>query len=293
MFKNYPADPSIVRISTAGYQLLLFFFPTSFRQEYGPHMIQVFRDTCLESHHGSGIRGIFGLWAFALFDWVKILIEEQSRRDVEMTRPKLIRLSGWALMMGPIALFIGLGDPAQYHSLLINVFGPPEDLSGFTTFRYISETVPLMLMISGLGLILFGFWGLSGTYQYRIGRFGGISLRLTTISSGLATLAGILSLTGADWWWLVFLLGLLGIFVFLTISGILMIRDKPMSRWNFIPLATGGWFLGTSVIGLLFGWDDNPFFLILPMLFSLLGLSLLGYVLQSDAEKPAFLENEN
>ncbi len=69
-------------------------------------------------------------------------------------------------------------------------------------------------------------------------------------------------------------------------SGNKLIR---LSGWGLMvgPLAAGGWFLGIIGLGLALGWQEIPYFMILPMLFALLGLSLIGFLLQSDATTPA------
>ena len=98
------SDPQLVTLSAVVYKLLLIFYPTRFRQEYGPHMAQVFRDSCLKTYCQSGMSGFVLLWALTLFDWFKTVIEEQTQRGTEMTRTKFIRLSGWALMLAAIFL---------------------------------------------------------------------------------------------------------------------------------------------------------------------------------------------
>ncbi len=48
---NTPAtDPQAVKLSASFYNLLLASYPTRFRQEYGPHMLQVFRDCCRKAY---------------------------------------------------------------------------------------------------------------------------------------------------------------------------------------------------------------------------------------------------
>ncbi|HJW91664.1 MAG TPA: hypothetical protein VJ436_13565 [Anaerolineales bacterium] len=61
-------DPGLVAISVAIYRLLLTFYPTRFRREYGSQMAQVFRDCCLRTYRQSGPPGMFALWAFTLFE---------------------------------------------------------------------------------------------------------------------------------------------------------------------------------------------------------------------------------
>ena len=283
MLKPTTTDPGLITLSTNTYRLLLAFYPTRFRREYGPHMAQVFRDCCLKTYRKSGLTGMLALWSLTLFDWFKTVVEEQVFREVEMTRTKLIRLSGWGMMVSPISLFIGLGDPVQYRLLFYNLFGAPADRSSFNTVQYVTEKVPIFLVFIGLIFILFGFLGFYSRYHERFGGLGRLSLRLCVISSGVTALGGTLSFTSLDLWWYVFLVGFLFTFVCLALFGVITFREKPLPRWNALPLFTGVWFPGTLIIGLSLGWDENPYFLILPMLISLLGLIGLGHILQADA----------
>lgn len=289
MVKPTASYPGLVTVSTATYRLLLAFYPNRFRQEYGTHMAQVFRDCCLRTYRQSGAPGMFALWALTIFDWVKTVIEEQAYREVEMSRTKLIRLSGWGLMVGPVALFIGLGDPAQYRSLLNNMFGALDDQSGVNTFQFVSESVLIILMIIGLGFMFFGFWGLYTNYRMKVRKLGGLSLRLLVIGSGVSVLGVAFSFTRTDLWWFIFIAGFLSTYVAFTIFGIVAIQDKPLPRWNALPFLTGIWLPGLLVIGDVLGWDENPSFTMITVLIALLGLIFTGYLLQSDHRETAIV----
>jgi hypothetical protein len=102
MLKPIPSDPDLVSLSAAVYRVLLAFYPARFKRDFGPHMAQVFRDSCLKTYLQSGPRGMLSLWALTLFDWFKTVIEEQMNRGTEMTRSKFIRLSGWAMILAPV-----------------------------------------------------------------------------------------------------------------------------------------------------------------------------------------------
>ena len=101
---NTTEDPRSIFISAASYRLLLLAYPSRFRYEYGPHMAQVFNDLCLRTYRHSGPPGMFSLWALMLFDLFKTVVEEHLQRGVEMTREKFIRLSGWGMMLGALAI---------------------------------------------------------------------------------------------------------------------------------------------------------------------------------------------
>jgi hypothetical protein len=287
--KPTPSDPAHIAFSTAIYRLLLTFYPPPFQREYGPHMAQVFRDSCLRTYRHPGPPGLLSLWVLTIWDWFKTVIEEQLSREVNLSRKKLIRLSGWGLMVGPVALFIGLGDPTQFRNFLIHWLGAPDGQSGTNTFQFVTESVLIILMMIGLGSMFFGFWGLFTNYCKKVRKLGRFSLRLIVIGSGTSVLGGAFSIAGTDWWWFIFIAGFFSIFVFLTFFGLIALRDKPLPCWNGLPFLTGIWLPGMLVIGGGLGWDKNPSFTMLSMLIALLGLIITGYILQADTGESAMV----
>jgi len=101
-----PRDNPIIVFSVRIYLMLLAAYPIKFRQEYGPHMSQVFRDSCLRAFRQNGTIGVLNLWALTLFDFLRSLIEEYLQKETFMTRSKFIRLSGWSLMLGAVTFSV-------------------------------------------------------------------------------------------------------------------------------------------------------------------------------------------
>ena len=64
------AEPPIIAFSVRIYQALLLAYPTRFRQEYGSHMAEVFRDCCLRAFRRGGLNGMTRLWLLTLFDFL-------------------------------------------------------------------------------------------------------------------------------------------------------------------------------------------------------------------------------
>jgi hypothetical protein len=269
---------------------MLAFYPRRFQQEFGVHMRQVFRDCSLQAYRQSGAKGMVRLWIITSLDWLKTVIEEQSSWQVEMSRAKLMRLCGWSLMAGPVVLFVGLGEPAQYRDLISNVPAESLDPARISALFLIIETALILFILLGLIFIYFGFWGLRKHYQGKVRKIGRLSLHLLVISSGVSLLGAVLSLTRTELWWMIFIAGFLLCFVSLAIFGIAALREKPFTRWNALPFITGVWLPGMLVIGSISGWEEHPYFIIISMLFSLAGLILLGYLLQSDANIPSIAE---
>jgi hypothetical protein len=158
-------------------------------------MIQVFRDCSLQAYRKSGARGMIRLWAITIVDWFISVIEEQASRQVEMSPAKLMRLCGWSLMAGPIVLFVGLGEPAQYRDLLLNMTAEPHDPARLPAIQMVLETVLILFILLGLSFIYFGLWGLRKHSHDKVGKMGRISLRLLVVCSGVSLLGAVFALT--------------------------------------------------------------------------------------------------
>src|SRR2546421_1351272 len=84
-------------LSVRAYRFLLLTYPRTFRAEYGPHMIQVFRDsyrTELRTHEAAGV---FRLWLRTLPDLVQSAAKEHletERSIMKNLRRELIAVIG-------------------------------------------------------------------------------------------------------------------------------------------------------------------------------------------------------
>ena len=58
----------LLRISNRTYQLLLAIYPARFRDMYGRHMAQVFRDCCRDAYQQGGGWKVLVLWLVAVYD---------------------------------------------------------------------------------------------------------------------------------------------------------------------------------------------------------------------------------
>jgi hypothetical protein len=94
MMKSKSNDPSPVSLSLSLYSMLLATYPSRFRHEYGPHMVQVFRDCCLRSYRLHGLPGMLNLWIHTLLDYFKSVVEEYMQKGIHMSKSTFIRLSG-------------------------------------------------------------------------------------------------------------------------------------------------------------------------------------------------------
>ena len=285
MLKNNPSDPVLVTFSTAIYRLLLTFYPTPFRREYGPHMAQVFRDCCLNTYRQSGAPGMLSLWALTLFDWFKTVIEEQLHRDIDVTHTTFIRLSGWGMSVGAVTMLLSfLSDPNAIRLALYRLFDPPLTTGTFNTYRTISENVGVGLLLVSVLLLTTGVIGLRLRYGEWVGTLGNNSLLLSVVGGGIA----VLGTTGGalvpwDGWWPILWISVATLFAGLTLFGIGMLRTKPMPRWNGLPVLAGIGFPIFTLIAFTFEFEPPDWLSRTIMLTTAISLVILGFILQADA----------
>jgi hypothetical protein len=262
------------------YQMLLVAYPTKFRQEYGPHMVQMFRDCCLRAFRQSGTNGMLKLWAITLCDLLRSSIEEHLQKETFMTRSKFIRLSGWSLMLGAVTLFLFilgayLGD---------NVYDPFRRLVPLTEFgtQLGVWATPVLL---GVGLL-----GLRTRYGDEVDSFGKSILLFGAIAGPVINIIGITIPPIGDWGWLLPFTGNAVLLASLSIFGIPALSARPLPRWNSLPIIAGVWYpvllilvVIFGVIGLTQNWIDNlanPAYIAIPLQCVL--LVVLGHMLQAD-----------
>lgn len=271
-----------VTISVSIYRRLIAAYPAAFRMQYGAPMVQVFRDACRRATQG-GPMALFGLWARTVFDLMKTAIEEHARGGVQMTREKFFRLSGWALMAGPVLFFIGWLANSRPEYNPYNAAALPIDP--------VANLVAMPLAAVGLAFTSLGLWGMLLRYGTKA---GGSALWL-----GLGMVSSLASSAGAVWMvldnngygWMVFFLGLFGLFFGIAIFGAVNLGLRLMPRWNGLPLLAGVWIPGFLMFAGLFQLGTGSV-LISPetvftylWAFSLLMFFGLGYLLQSSSSK--------
>ena len=258
------------------YRRFLRAYPAEYRQGFSEDMAQVFRDLCREIYEREGLVGFLELWLTTLFDLLKTAIEERSREVVQMTKEKFVRLSGWALMLAGATFMLGFALGGQETS-----FSDP--LGGQDAFVEYSQ---LVLIPLSMALLTVGMLGMRSRYGAQVGRFGRFSLVLGAIGGAIGFVGGIglgLLLDG-DGWWITTMLGLLLVLVGMLLFGIAAVRNRPLPRWNALPLITGSLFLLIPIATLITGSDELSV-PVLATIFLLIaaGFVALGFVVQGDS----------
>ncbi len=100
--------PKALAVSDRLYRLLLFIYPTTFREEYGPHMAQLFRDQCRDAYGESGVKGVVRLWMTAVFDLAKTAVSEYIWEASHMTNGKKLTSQELLVVLTPLLVFFFL-----------------------------------------------------------------------------------------------------------------------------------------------------------------------------------------
>jgi hypothetical protein len=233
---TYTTDPRLVRFSARIYSALLAGYPRRFRREYGPHMAQVFRDACLHTYRRSGPPGMLGLWALTLFDWFKTVIEEQLNRATEMTRAKWIRLSGWSMMTGAVAMQLGfLIDANWIRARMYRLVGPPTTRAELDRIVSIAEDLEGLPAMAGILLVFIGLTGLRQRYAKELAGKWQDGLTICA-AGGFLTVAGLLGLLFSEAAWDVFIFGLSLVFGCLAVFGVVAVREGLLPAYIGLPL---------------------------------------------------------
>ena len=183
-----------------------------------------------------------------------------------MSKSNFIRLSGWFFIIGAIAFLRPAILQLDYGSRTIS------PLMTNTFFG-----APVLLVAGLLGL----------RARYKIG--GGVLL-FGAIVGGLLLIVGMLgqslspSYSAGVPYFGVWIGGLLVLHFSLFIFGILMLIQKPLPRWNWIPLVAGMWVpLLLLLSGILGDRNSPPLKVLVITVFVMMTVTqaVLGYMLQA------------
>lgn len=186
-----------------------------------------------------------------------------------MSKPELIKKSGWAFIAGAFAFMTLLSD---------------------------SDPIAIPGSVVSAILLAVGMSGLRAAYGERAGSFGRSMLLLGMLGPVLLFIS-IVSMIGRvtetqvneGLWVLIFVgpaISLLG----LTLFGLAALRSKPMPRLNWLPLFAGIWYPVTYALFSVYDISQKGKFpdqylpaLVLMVVIQFLTLCILGFVLISNS----------
>ena len=162
------------------YALLLKFYPTKFRQQFGDEMKFIFAESLCDAYEQAGGKGVIVLWGWTIIDLCKSLfqehVENQKGRNPMLSRTfinirsaaligflmvlpfillEAITTSGFATVGFPLALFIGMWLSAAVFVLTLIPIMRIIRAGSITTAN------PLFLVL-GIVLMAFIAWGWVG-----------------------------------------------------------------------------------------------------------------------------------
>jgi hypothetical protein len=269
-----PKAPRSLALSTRLYQTLLAVYPAEFRLVYGSLMLQAFRDCARRALRERGQVGLLALWMRTILDTVQTAIEEHAQRGIDMSKEKFIKLSGWAMMLGPILFLVGAWANERPNYSPYNAASLPID-------RY-ANIAGVPLQILGLVFLTLGILGMMLRYA---SRWDSMAIFL-----GLGVLAGVVSTVGAAGlavndnspWWELFFLGLVAQFTALAMFGLINLRRRLLPRWNWLPVLAI-WLPIVTLFSLgIFQWEVGVEFFTGLWILTCAMFAGLGYLLQSD-----------
>jgi hypothetical protein len=186
-----------------------------------------------------------------------------------MNNSNFIRLSGWAFIIGAIAFLPGAIGMLSWEGESTGPTPVIMQLAAFAVFL-----APVLLAVGMLGL----------RARYRIG--GGVLLFGAAIGGLLVIVGTLVQFLTPDYsvsetYFGVWLGGVLVLNLCLSIYGIMALIQKPLPRWNWLPLAAGSWIVLLPLLFGIIGSPSSPIIIAVLVIMTILQV-LLGYMLQVD-----------
>ena len=210
---------------------LLVLYPRGYREEFGPHMSQLFKDCSREALALRGTTGLITLWLATLPDLFKTAFEENFKEITHMSKEKFHRLGKWAFVLGAALFLLGFVIGAMETSYDDPLGGPDAWIEYFKLG--VGPTAMLLFFV--------GIASLRSAYGDAAGSVAKNMLSIAAIGSlvgGIGSIGSGLMLSGEIWWYTFFggtLFMLLGIGVF----GIYCMQHKVLPGINWL-FALGG-----------------------------------------------------
>jgi hypothetical protein len=276
---EYAGDALAVRLSVRIYELFLNIYPKSFQREYGPHMLQVFRDCSIRSFEREGSTGMLALWMLTLLDLLRSTVEQYLEKETLMTKSTLTRLSGWAMAVGGVASALGLLVLMMQEAIGIAY---PDLFEPVYVAAFFLGPVGVGLGMLGLRARFGEALGEPGRSLLLLGAIVGITL--VVVGDVIQTIPNNLSDNGFGY----FMYGLFTLYGVLELYGILALLRRPQPKWNGLALVAG---LPVTIMAMLFAFYGNrgpapempPVFVVIAV-FITMGFAhfMLGLLIQSD-----------
>lgn len=111
-------------------------------------MTQFFRDCCIRAVRQGGRRGLVLLWAITLLDFLRSVLEQHLQKETDMSKSKLVKLTGIVLMVGGFLLFTATWGSHSFWAFVRSVGLAENDLA-----HPILSWLGLAIMAVGLSVL--------------------------------------------------------------------------------------------------------------------------------------------
>jgi hypothetical protein len=142
------------RVSERIYRRLLVAYPKRFRDAYGPHMAQVFRDLYREELRRGRTAGLVRLWVRTALDLASTVVAERrsshpNDREIAVNERRLAGV-GFALLLAP--LYFVSASLLKYGLGIGFLFDPLQALLSDPQRLHVFNIVSPIIFLGGLGL---------------------------------------------------------------------------------------------------------------------------------------------
>lgn len=266
--------PTMLTTSERVYQLLLWLYPPDYRREYGPDMMQLFRDLQRDALRQRGAAGLMGLWMRVIIDFAVSMLSEYRRHSARLSGAPFARSSGSLLML--VGCLFALGSISQLQP------------GSHYTFHGV-YLVSFMAFLSAVLLIPVGvlsFLALVAPYESAAAK-SALWIAALGVPVGLFSAMMIEAIGHQDdGAWSVSVVGVLAHLIGMGLYGIATNRLRTRTSWRLLPIA-----IAVIPFAIFFSDADNahgPLYIDFAALV-LLGLSwfLLGHTAKAIAAKNA------
>ena len=244
------------------YGALLLMYPKSFRDAYGPQMVQVFGDLCRAERERTGMVGLAMLWVRTVLDLLRTAASERTRTASGATfvipvagSPPMVRWGGAAAISGAVfslvATALTVFSVAYLKEPIFNALWAYEDGgSGYSPFVVLLHpNVSTLLDTLAILLFVIAFMGLYALVSGRSGGtalFGGLLMCVGFVMIGVfvasnvytmsVILGGRLGYHGTDPLVLVADLAIPTFLAGALLLGFAVARSRALGPWSMLPL---------------------------------------------------------